>query len=58
MRWSEHFAEFLLKSWGALFAIGSGVTHPELHNPDYDFSDEILETVSQMFLALIRRVHG
>lgn len=58
MRWSEDFSEFLLKSPGVLFGIGSGLSHPELHNPDYDFPDEILETASSMFIALVREIHG
>lgn len=58
VRWSEDFAEFLLKWDGALFCIGSGECHPELHNPDYDFPDGILKTASQLFLSIIDRLHS
>ncbi|MFA0085211.1 amidohydrolase [Vibrio sp. 10N.261.51.F12] len=58
MRWSEDFAEFLLRYQGALFGIGSGVSHPELHNPDYDFPDEILETACSLYVSIIRQIHG
>ncbi|MDG3084917.1 amidohydrolase [Vibrio hannami] len=57
LRWSEDFAEFLLKSPGALFGIGSGIDHAELHNPDYDFPDQILTTASNLFLSLIESKH-
>ncbi|ELR66756.1 hypothetical protein C942_04454 [Photobacterium marinum] len=58
MRWSEDVAEFLLKWPGALFCLGSGEDHPELHNPDYDFPDELIATASKLFLSIIRRLHG
>ncbi|WP_375749392.1 amidohydrolase [Vibrio sp. HN007] len=58
LRWSEDFSEFLLKFDGALFGIGSGQHHPELHNPDYDFPDEILDTACNLFMALIKEIHG
>ncbi|MDA0148264.1 amidohydrolase [Vibrio sp. LaRot3] len=58
MRWSEDFAEFLLHAPGALFGIGSGEHHPELHNPDYDFPDEILNTASSLFLAIVDELHN
>ncbi|MDB1123213.1 amidohydrolase [Vibrio algarum] len=58
MRWSEDFSEFLLKWNGALFCIGSGNSHPELHNPDYDFPDEILKTASQLFISIVDQLHS
>ncbi len=57
MRWSEDFAEFLAQTKGALFCIGSGEHHPELHNPDYDFPDPLLDTAAALFLALINDLH-
>ncbi|UUM31338.1 amidohydrolase [Vibrio japonicus] len=57
MRWSEDFAEFLTKWNGALFCIGSGESHPELHNPDYDFPDAILDTANSVFLGLVNELH-
>lgn len=57
MRWSEDFSQFLLKWPGALFCIGSGESHPQLHNPDYDFPDEILATASSLFISIAQRLH-
>lgn len=51
-RWSEDFAHFTLNFKGALFGIGSGENHPQLHNPDYDFPDEILTTAINMFTEI------
>lgn len=55
-RWSEDFAHFTLKFNGALFGIGSGENHPQLHNPDYDFPDEILPTAINMFTEIYKIV--
>ena len=52
-RWSEDFAEYLLEFPGAMFGIGSGEEHAELHHPDYDFPDELIELAAQFFLKLI-----
>ena len=52
-RWSEDFAEYLLEFPGAMFGIGSGEQQTELHNPDYDFPDELVEPAAQFFFRLI-----
>ncbi|MEZ8195098.1 amidohydrolase [Vibrio cortegadensis] len=57
MRWSEDVSEFLAKWPGALFCIGSGAEHPQLHNPDYDFPDQLIETASAMFTGIIQQLH-
>lgn len=51
-RWSEDFAEYLLEFKGAMFGIGSGETHAELHHPDYDFPDDLIEPAAQLFFRL------
>ncbi len=51
-RWSEDFGHFTSTFKGALFGIGSGKDHPSLHNHDYDFPDEIIETGINMFYHL------
>ena len=51
-RWSEDFAEYLLEFPGAMFGIGSGEHHPELHHPSYDFPDDIIEPAARLFLQL------
>ena len=51
-RWSEDFAEYLLEFPGAMFGIGSGEHQPELHHPDYDFPDALVELAAQFFFRL------
>ncbi len=51
-RWSEDFAEYLLRYKGAMFGIGSGEHQPELHHPDYDFPDALVEPAAQLFFRL------
>ena len=51
-RWSEDFAEYLLEFRGAMFGIGSGEHQPELHHPDYDFPDALVEPAARLFFRL------
>ncbi|MBE0638091.1 MAG: amidohydrolase [Bacteroidales bacterium] len=55
-RWSEDFGQFLSRHPGALFGVGAGKNHPSLHNPDYDFPDEIIKTGIAMFYGIIKKV--
>jgi amidohydrolase len=55
-RWSEDFGYFTQKFKGAMFGIGAGTGHPELHHPDYDFPDEIIVTGTKMFYSIIKKV--
>ena len=55
-RWSEDFAEYLLRYKGAMFGIGSGEHQPELHHPDYDFPDALIEPAAQLFYRLATAV--
>lgn len=41
-RWSEDFGHYLRHFPGAFFGLGAGETHPQLHNADYDFPDELI----------------
>lgn len=52
-RWSEDFGHFTSDYRGALFGIGAGKKHASLHNHDYDFPDEIIETGINMFYHII-----
>lgn len=54
--WSEDFGRFTHKFTGAMFGLGAGKDHPELHASDYDFPDEILETGIKMFTGIIEEV--
>lgn len=55
-RWSEDFGHFLSRFPGALFGIGAGRNHASLHNPDYDFPDELIKTGIAMFYGIIRKL--
>ncbi len=55
-RWSEDFGHFTQRYPGALFGIGSGKDHPSLHNPDFDFPDEIIETGIGMYYHMARKI--
>lgn len=56
MKWSEDFGQFTERYPGALFGLGAGEHHPQLHNPDYDFPDEVLPTGIAMFWNIIQEV--
>lgn len=53
-RWSEDFADYLQVFPGAMFGIGAGEKHVELHHPDYDFPDELTPMAAQVFYNLIQ----
>jgi amidohydrolase len=55
-RWSEDFGHFTKKYKGALFGIGSGTDSPGLHNPDYDFPDEIIPTGIHVFYKTLEKL--
>jgi amidohydrolase len=52
-RWGEDFGEITKLYKGAMFGLGSGEDRPDLHNPDYDFPDEITASGIMMFKNLI-----
>lgn len=53
LRWSEDFANYLIHFPGAMFGIGAGEHHAELHHPDYDFPDDLILPAAQVFFRLI-----
>jgi len=55
-RWSEDFGHFSNISKSAFFGIGSGVDHPQLHNENYDFPDEIIEVGIKMFYGIYKKI--
>ena len=57
-RFSEDFGEFGGMGASAMFFLGSGVDRPALHNPDYDFPDDLILTGATMFYRTIRRLMG
>jgi amidohydrolase len=52
-RWGEDFGLFTQKFKGAMFGIGSGESQPALHNPDFDFPDDLIKPGAAMFKELI-----
>ncbi|MCV6589682.1 MAG: amidohydrolase [Marinobacterium sp.] len=57
-RWSEDFGKFTELCEGAMFALGSGESSPQLHNPDYDFPDALIPVGLSVFRELIRELNG
>ena len=51
--WGEDFSKYTESIEGTMFGLGSGKDHPALHNPDYDFPDELIESGSNMFYTII-----
>lgn len=54
--WGEDFGLFTQQYPGAMFGLGSGVNTPALHNPDYDFPDEIIETGISVFHQISKQI--
>lgn len=55
LKWGEDFGLFTQRFPGAFIGLGAGENTPSLHNPDYDFPDELLETGVELFDSII---HG
>lgn len=53
LRWSEDFGYYLMDTKGAIFGIGVGEKHAALHTSDYEFEDEIISTVIEIYKKLI-----
>lgn len=54
-RWSEDFGEFATGTHCALFGIGAGTETPDLHNPGYDFPDELIPRAATILLRIVRQ---
>ena len=55
-RWGEDFGAFTQLYKGAMFGLGAGTSTPALHNPDYDYPDEITESGIKMFYQIIQQI--
>ncbi|MBR3709480.1 MAG: amidohydrolase [Bacteroidales bacterium] len=53
-RWSEDFGRFGSVCPIGFFGLGSGIEQPALHDPMFDFPDDILEVGMGMFWEIIR----
>ncbi len=52
-RWSEDFGYYLQKTRGAFIGIGCGEDHPGLHTPEYEFNDEIIASVIELYQGIL-----
>ena len=55
-RWSEDFSHFTKHYRGALFGLGAGKNHPDLHNSNYDFPYKLIEFGVNMFITIIKNI--
>lgn len=55
VKWGEDFGLITQQFTGAMFGVGAGENCPALHNPDYDFPDEIVETGIKMFTGIANK---
>jgi amidohydrolase len=58
MRASEDFGRFGHGARSAMFFLGSGEAHPQLHNPDYDFPDDLIPIGARVFMRVARDLLG
>jgi len=56
-RWSEDFGHFSKGAKTALVGLGAGKHQPQLHEPTYDFPDEIMETGINLFIETLKEIH-
>lgn len=56
MRASEDFGLFGHGAHSAMFFLGAGERHPALHNPDYDFPDDLIPIGSRIFMRTARNI--
>jgi len=54
--WGEDFGHFTSLYKGAMFGLGAGKDTSALHNPDYDFPDEIIPYGIKMFWGIISHI--
>ena len=54
-KWSEDFGYFTEKYDACFFGLGSGKDQPQLHNPDFDFPDDIVESGINIFYAIYKK---
>jgi len=56
-KWSEDFGYYAQKYKSCLFGLGSGIAQPPLHNPDFNFPDEIIETGIKTFYNIYQKIN-
>lgn len=55
-KWSEDFGYYTEKYKGGFFGLGSGINQPALHNSNYDFPDDVIETGVNMFYSIYQEI--
>ncbi len=58
MRGSEDFGLFGRVAPAAMYFLGAGEDHARLHNPDYDFPDDLIGIGARVFMRAIRNELG
>ena len=58
MRGSEDFGRFGQSTPAAMFFLGAGEDHASLHNPDYDFPDELIAIGARVMMRTVRDLLG
>jgi len=58
LRASEDFGLFGRGAKSAMFWLGAGENIPQLHNPDYDFPDALIEPGARVFMRVVRTMLG
>jgi metal-dependent amidase/aminoacylase/carboxypeptidase family protein len=58
MRASEDFGRFRAAGPCAMFLLGAGESRPSLHNPDYDFPDELISIAARVMMRVARDALG
>jgi len=56
-KWSEDFSYYTQKYKGCFFGLGAGLNQPQLHNPEYNFPDEIIETGINVFFEIYKIIN-
>jgi len=54
LKWGEDFGAFTQRFKGAMFGLGAGENTPALHNPDYEFPDELIGVGVELFGNIVR----
>jgi len=58
MRPSEDFGHLGANAPAAMFFLGAGERHAALHNPDYDFPDDLIGIGARVFMRTLRDLLG
>jgi len=57
-RWSEDFGHFSAHTSTMLFGLGAGKKQPQLHEPHYNFPDNLIPVGVSIFTNIIQQING